>query len=152
LIAWSILNTALENDPSEPVLYKEVKACVVNVETPQQKNVCHASLCVQKEEISSSTNKSPPTGAVKAEAEGGRGGEREGETGQMIMQTKTVAGSFLSLPPSLSTSLPLYQRQQLCKPKQTLLPSLPPSLLTNSCRCSRRDKISPIMHILEALE
>lgn len=41
---------------------------VVMVDSMQQKKVSHASRWDQNDEISSSTNSSPPTGALKADA------------------------------------------------------------------------------------
>uniref|UniRef100_A0A0K2SV93 Uncharacterized protein n=1 Tax=Lepeophtheirus salmonis TaxID=72036 RepID=A0A0K2SV93_LEPSM len=47
---------------------EELRRSVVKVAVMQQKNTCHESLFFQKEDTSSIANKSPPTGAPKADA------------------------------------------------------------------------------------
>ena len=46
----------------------ELNKSVVNVDTIQQKKICHDNVTVQNDDTSSMENNSPPTGAPKAEA------------------------------------------------------------------------------------
>ena len=60
------------NSPKLPVYSKSMKAelnkSVVNVDTIQQKKICHDRVTVQNDETSSIENNNPPTGAPKADA------------------------------------------------------------------------------------
>jgi hypothetical protein len=46
----------------------ELNKSVVNVDTIQQKKICHDKVTVQNDDTSSIENNNPPTGAPKAEA------------------------------------------------------------------------------------
>ena len=59
----------LPNEPSNlKPLNEELKRSVVTDEIMAQKNICQVSFMFQKEDTSSIENKTPPTGAPKADA------------------------------------------------------------------------------------